>query len=132
MDYREVLERVVQKALDDGWQPRNYEFFENDEKVVAFDVWKRQSKKITFFTEEGVRFAIPFYELIFDHYFAKVLWPTDGFPQIARKAVPSTPTYAGKKAYSRPPSWPIRGSWQYHLQQMAISDDVIKYLGDNT
>lgn len=50
--------------------------------------------------------------IIFNHDFAKALWGT------------------------KVPAWSLDNSsleaWQYHLQQMVISPDSIKYLGENT
>ena len=58
----------------------------------------------------------PFYphwpSLLFSHAFAKALWGEDK-------------TYPGGQEKSE------LLSWQYHLQQMVISEDPIKYLGEN-
>lgn len=51
------------------------------------------------------------YDIIFSHDFAKALWGEE----------PSS-NYFGK------PGIPY---WQYHLQQMVIAEDPIKYLGEN-
>ncbi|RTK93202.1 hypothetical protein EKI60_06250 [Candidatus Saccharibacteria bacterium] len=57
----------------------------------------------------------PPYDLIFNHDFAKALWGEEAgvlnFPE-------------GKIHLQSP-------LWQYHLQQMVIADDPIKYLGEN-
>lgn len=56
------------------------------------------------------------YELyIFTHDFAKALWGED----IYNSKVDSGDSYNGTLI------------WQYHLQQMVISSDPIKYLGEN-
>lgn len=48
---------------------------------------------------------------LFSHDFAKALW--------------------GEESLYSPFSGTIKNNWQYHLQQMVIADDLIKYLGDN-
>lgn len=70
--------------------------------------------------------------LLYDHDFAKALWGE--YPDIEVHMMPvidfgitegrtitaiANPTHNYKK-------------WQYHLQQMVIADDPIKYLGANT
>lgn len=51
-------------------------------------------------------------QLIFNHGFAKALW---GYGK-------------GIKQYDVVPDI---DAWQYHLQQMVIAEDSVKYLGDN-
>ena len=48
--------------------------------------------------------------LLFNHDFAKALWGEEELMNM-----PTQPKY----------------TWQYHLQQMVIAEDPIKYIGDN-
>ena len=60
----------------------------------------------------------PYQVLIFNHDFAKALWdkPIQGYANVYR-------------------SYELNGrdieNWQYHLAEMAIADDPIKYLGEH-
>lgn len=67
------------------------------------------------FTEEG---------FIFNHDFAKALWG-----EYKPEEIPIGRPADGKY----PDNLTHRGlrKWQYHLQQMVIADDPIKYLGEN-
>ena len=56
--------------------------------------------------------------IIFSHDFAKKLW--------GKKSVCSC---CGKVEWSK--DWAVIEVWKYHLQQMVISDDPIKYLEKN-
>lgn len=57
-----------------------------------------------------------YYSIIFNHDFAKALWGEEmiwwGFPDTTHKKYELL-------------------TWQYHLQQMVIADDPIKYLGEH-
>lgn len=55
-------------------------------------------------------------QYIFNHDFAKALWGDEGF------------TSTGLRNYR---AEGVTRHWQYHLQQMVISPDPIKYLGEN-
>lgn len=56
-------------------------------------------------------------DLIYWHDFAKALWNTPRWTNPGEGV--HFETYDG------------RSEWQYHLQQMVIADDPIKYLGEN-
>jgi hypothetical protein len=58
--------------------------------------------------------------LIFNHDFAKALWPGDEI--VYRAEVFETPDGIGDEYLAL---------WEIRLQQMVISEDPIKYLGDN-
>lgn len=105
-----IIQEAIQKALDNGWQVR--EPFDG-EKIVAFDVYKYGTKKVTFFTDDAVRIHVPVWEVIFNHDFAKALW--------------------GEATYHDSGSEMLvdKLGWQDHLKQMVIANDPIKYLGEH-
>lgn len=76
-------------------------------------VWPR-GKEVEYMTMEGVDVR----PILFSHDFAKALWgdyPVHFVDQYA-------PTAEAKDDL---------GNWQYHLQQMVVADDPIRYLGEN-
>lgn len=97
----EVLEKAIQKAIDNGW-----DILSSTERS-GFNVgpsyyggwfvqWSDDPEDENTLIESDI-------EVIFNHDFAKALW--------------------GEA--------PKRPGWQYHLQQMVVADDPIKYLGDS-
>lgn len=61
--------------------------------------------------------------LIFDHEFAKALWPGDENTYAAECYKSPVEGDAGFDEYYT--------TWEYHLREMVISPDPIKYLGEN-
>lgn len=57
-----------------------------------------------------------YYRVIFNHDFAKALWGDN-------EVIVYSDTYEDIHEYLP--------NWQYHLQQMVIANDPIKYLGEN-
>lgn len=145
MTNQEILTKAIQKAIDGGWQEAEYKpcgthdynpqiWFDDDGVNLGFeaqcdksmagnDMWGRAWKEN---------------ELIFNHDFAKALWGEDwacewhGHPVgdgdlfCRRDDGKGTVTSICGAAKSV-----VLQVWQYHLQQMVIADDPIKYLGDN-
>jgi hypothetical protein len=67
---------------------------------------------------------VPAYELIVNHDFARALW---GDAVLTNEQVRLQSLWSGYDEYPNFDGEP----WQYHLQQLVLSDDPIKYLGDN-
>lgn len=65
---------------------------------------------------------VAFFQLIFNHDFAKALWGDN--PKIWE----SNDSYLDNDDSS---DNGFIWNWQYHLQQMVIADDPIKYLGEH-
>ena len=63
--------------------------------------------------------------LVYRHDFAKALWGDELHQETFIVPKELSKRFAGTKDLD------IKPVWQYHLQQMVISDDPIKYLGDN-
>lgn len=104
MSNQEILEKAIQKAIDGGWKGSPYLEYEK----LAGENWRSDMVM-----GEGIWLVAIVYSP--PHAFAKALWPEpkDVAERINRKNGGFIP------------------SWQYHLQQMVISDDPIKYLGES-
>lgn len=94
MDNQRILERAIQKALDNGWLPESL---------------NRPEIKQLFLSG-------PVRDYVFDHDFAKALWGEEVWTAFS--------DFEGNEEVEL-------YVWQYHLQQMVIVEDSIKYLGDN-
>lgn len=105
MTNQEILTKAIEKAIDGGWKCQYGEF----QRIVspAADIidwvmfWDRKYAK-----------ALNVEAVIFNHDFAKAIWP--GQAEI--------------------PGLTIKGdfpAWQYGLQQMVVADDPIEYLKEN-
>lgn len=107
MSNQEILEKAIKKAIDNGWKPP----LVGDLKGVEADMIT--GEYFAYFDyAKGLNSRYCVIGIVYaDHDFAKALWPT---PCVDDNPLCST---------CKP--------WQYHLQQMVISDDPIKYLGDN-
>jgi hypothetical protein len=151
MSDQEIIAARVQTALDRGWQPRSWQDGEGNvhtDTIVAFDVYKYGLRKVTFFTEDATRFHVPVWEIIFNHDFARALWPEEPNYYLACGGCDSTynfweedkygedmPTIkfcnqCGAKLTKEVDSY--TSPWHMHLRNMVIADDPIKYLGDNS
>lgn len=103
MDSKAVLEKAIQKAIDGGWV--NYEDYKPVD-LGAGDVGLEYA---------GSAVVLP-HCMIFNQQFAKALWGeemVDAGMLLNLEYRHPTPAY------------------RWHLQQMVIADDPIKYLGDN-
>jgi hypothetical protein len=110
-----VLEKAIQKAIDGGWEAhgvfRQVEFLVDED--MALLVWYDYGDEATFlgFRSEN--------DVIFNHDFAKALW--------GERKVDRIEELPGRvKTYYK-----TNSGWHYHLQQMVIAEDPIKYLGEN-
>jgi hypothetical protein len=113
MSSKEILEKAIQKAIDGGWPT-----------ILASSMveWNVYDDPIN--GRLGIAHKLAdrlvgvwsFAEVIYDPSFAKALRGDESF------------TTTGLKC-SRHPG--VNRYWQYHLRQMVIADDPIKYLGEN-
>lgn len=118
MTNKEILEKAIQKAIDGG-----YALPLNDERLDKYEIADDGLYDDSDF-EHPRELALSMEAIIFNHDFAKALWGdkpiTSPFMIDAQTALDCThPTYK------------TQPNWQYHLQQMAIADDPIKYLGEH-
>lgn len=108
-----TLERAIRRAIRNGWTPNGMPLkqvtvhwpdesdFPNDIDLI-YIIDDEQGIDAGFLSHD---------QILFNHDFAKALWgevPNSGYLKAANK-IP----------------------WKYHLQQMVIADDPIKYLGEN-
>lgn len=146
MTNKEILEKAIQKAIDGGWKVTN-STMDTPEKIMGWyaypDSWYDSYSNL----------------FIFNHDFAKALWgeevrtqydshyiPARGYPgePIPKEDIKDDKilknwdcTRCGapwKKCLAGTPcNLIVKGNtgYKYHLQQMVISEDPIKYLGDN-
>jgi len=117
-----ILEKAIQKAVNNGWNPiwgqphtPRLQDCKND-LLITTNISKgtQLDSDITIYwkSKGSLLYDASLYWTIFNHDFAKALWGE-------RKA--------GDEYLGQPM---IREGWQYRLQQMAIADYPIKYLGE--
>lgn len=130
MSNREILKKAIQKAIDGGW--KHYSMA-NDELEPEIFVYA-DSSMVNFGYHLNNRIyylggnAEPTNNLIYSHDFAKALFGkkehgTDG----AKWGAADNCTRCGMIDHEHSTYY----CWQYHLQQMVIAPDPIKYLGEN-
>lgn len=101
MTDKEILEKAIQKAIDNGWDNSPIDSMEWSDNDGA---WRYDA-----IGGESWHYQTDINTIIFSHDFAKALWGE-----------------STQQAYG-----PDFDGWQYHLQQMVIDDDPIKHLGEN-
>lgn len=117
MDNKEILEKAIQKAIDGGWangkklqaRIRGFEWYEFGDESG----WQEYEDRVTH------------KDFIFNHDFAKALWG-DSWKEDC-KTCGFTHYMYDKDQYDDEQADP----YIYHLQQMVIAEDPIKYLGEN-
>lgn len=131
MTKTQVLQKAIAIAVERGWRPlprslpTRIESWQGDHMVVVGVVGNRDGED---YESQWVR---ELEGIIFSHDFARALWGND----IPKKDF--KPTYKWNERLGRYNSWSelqeieTRPAWVYHLQEMVISDDPIKYLEDN-
>lgn len=124
MSDKDILENAIQVAIDGGWYIDGYKKF----KYPIID-----GVEITFFARKAMKYGAcqiypHYYELIFNHDFAKALWGEEDVCENCGNLWRGRDTH--DNSYDCSDS-PVQGAWQYYLQQMVIADDPIKYLGEN-
>lgn len=110
MTNQEILTKAIQKAIEGGWkQPDSLQFTDHSEYVIynvngLDDAWS----------------VFKIRELLLNREFAKALWGEA--PEECGCDCDGGPDYFDREEMP---------AWQYHLQQLVISEDPIKYLGEN-
>lgn len=103
MSNQEILQKAIEKAEANGWKP--YSKIAKSYRVGGQTVTAGQFR----LAARGHR------DVIFDQDFAKALW--------------NTPRFAINELHFETRDG--RSEWEYHLQNMVIAEDPIKYLGNN-
>lgn len=123
-----TLEKAIQKAIDGGWRQNN-SYRLSDEYFPSIDEDGIITARFDI-TPEGklMASAQPRRFSIFDHQFAQCLW--------GEKLVSDLPD--SRKYHNAQDLWwgtedcKFDGAvWQYHLQQLVISEDPLAYLEQN-
>lgn len=128
MTNQEILEKAMQKAIDGGWnhwwtgdflttkakergakQAATYLSIEEDHVCIR---WSNDNIPLE---DSDISIA----EIIFNHDFAKALWG-----EHTETMTVQNNTLNVKQVIDM-------DGWRYHLQQMVVAKDPIKYLGDN-
>lgn len=114
MSDKEILEKAIEKAIDGGWKQDLVWIHGNvkDKKQAFLDKIQVEDKWVYV----GFDDYISVNDIIFNHDFAKALWGKE------------SPT-ATRSQNIITLGW--NNGWKYHLKQMVIAGDPIKYLGDN-
>jgi hypothetical protein len=126
-EHQETLTRALDRAIANGWEYRYY-IFNPSEYGLLNDIKDWDFETIYLSKDKKAHIVYPHteYTLIFWHSFAKALWGEElihylngSWNQDDNPSISSSRT---------PFVYPM---WQYHLKQMVIADDPIKYLGEN-
>jgi hypothetical protein len=129
MTHQEILTKAIEKAIAGGWKwhstKHNRKFLRTGYYLDGVGIWFEELELVD---TEGVPaemvMGIDTYKTIFNHDFARALWGEG--TEFKRDTKHELWSYDG--TYS--PDFEGE-TWQYHLQQMVIADDPIKYLGDH-
>lgn len=117
MTHKEILEKAIQKAIEGGWSAKlndDLDWWEDDHKAWFDGSLGEWGGHV--YPESVV------HELIFNHDFAKALWGDSPFPH----------HYEHPDGETNQPLRPVNIPYYYwHLQQMVVADDPVKYLGEN-
>lgn len=118
MTDQQILEKAIQKAIDGG-----FKFFPEGELKVQDS---SDLDGIVFeFNTWPPHWTVPLSVIIFNHDFAKALWGEEPYSDNKTVNVSLKGGIVTEHKFSTEPAW------QYHLQQMVIAKDPIKYLGEN-
>ncbi|HSX00041.1 MAG TPA: hypothetical protein VLH38_03325 [Patescibacteria group bacterium] len=123
MTNQQILTQAIQKAIDGEWTRRGV----TDEGKMHFG-----DKGVLVDWLRGGREYMSIGDLMLDHAFAKALWG-EGKICIRCKGYETMPEKrpgdVEHKMFQH--DYVYLPSWQYHLQQMVVAEDPIKYLGEH-
>lgn len=108
---QQILEQAIQKARKNGWKMPMDNYAVHDGYIYG--------------NEMGGHSRIWIADLIFSHDFAKALWGEKIQPYTLASPTGSSFLDTDLLDVHELPAW------KFHLQQMVIADDPIKYLGEN-
>lgn len=115
MDNKTILEKAIQKAIDGGFNIVEFGKGHRFERFLTNDeVWN--------YTQAILMEPAYATELIFSHDFAKALWGKESVYMADCIESPEEGAAGFQENYD---------AWEFHLREMVIADDPIKYLGEN-
>lgn len=112
MTNEEILKAAIEKAVGDGFNLFGWKRFET--VIGGIGMWNGGSRG---FFSAGIKKLYSTEQIIFSHGFAKAFWGYAGTAEDGARSV--TVRFNGDRPILK---------WQYHLQQMVIQEDPIKYL----
>lgn len=120
MDKKDVLERAITKAIAGGYKPDGITEMKSYKPTIRNgQAWVR------WFNDSGQEVIQDLEHVIFNHDFAKAIW--GDFTATHNGTDISSATDWSKHIDDRVVIKQM--GYKYHLQQMVIADDPIKYLG---
>lgn len=128
MNNQQILEKAIRKSIDGGWTSGKYELdsLRNPPKIKPAN---GSDNELLQFITDNMLFNMSRDRVIFNHDFAKALWGKSSICNCCQfeagdKAFSEHDPYCSERTEYSP-------AYEYHLKQMVISDDPIKYLGEN-
>jgi hypothetical protein len=135
MTNEEILKKAIDKAIKNGWM----EDMVDDFNVVPYGNATLVVKIVYTEDDDTDTLSLDAFTIIFSHDFAKAFWPEE------KERCFVCPKCKYTKSYSKNDDWlfcPNDGrklktewvaseygqAWQYHLQQMVLEEDPVKYL----
>lgn len=125
---QEVLEKAIRKAIEGGWdllpsKDSNWMWYVGEGRVNGLCVHTKpdieKTGLITYFGNE-----YQYERIIYNHDFAKAIWGEELITCFECSEGGHTTDHGTNEPWTM-------FIWQYHLQQMVIAPNPIKYLGDN-
>ena len=116
-----ILKKAISKAVKNGWnwkgiQGRNWE------------IRKAEDRGVMLFWKDGfTRYHFPIGSIIFNHSFAKCFFGEDEI-FFRNRAMVFVKDCGGASYTPRVNEQQPYPAWQYHLQQLALAKDRLKYL----
>src|SRR5258708_2424084 len=110
-----ILGRAIQKAIANGWKDVSIKFAVRGTPQGLVVEWNTGA-------HSAIEFAM---QIIFNHEFAKALWGESLIHDIITRNYERDMTMYADRLFLDV------NNWQFHLQQMVIAEDPIKYLGEN-
>lgn len=122
MTHQQILAKAIQKAINNGWNDSN-DLLKNGGYDPVEKAWYYDEK------------VCDLEKVIFNHDFAKALWSNYWYCQSHEHGLHWSKRRVkdftkGELAEMDRICAPYR-IWQYHLQEMVISDEPIQYLGEH-
>lgn len=109
MTNEQILKKVIEKAVKNGWNDGDTD---GDAEWILFN-WCGDAEGLGIEEEK-------FESLMFNHSFAQALWGEDRNCDCKPIKLSLSTVHTNCNSEKK--------TWQYHLQQLAISTDRIKYL----
>lgn len=144
MNNQQILEKAIRKAIDGGWLPYFAEFdnFLNKDTLVyqIYNADLQDVASVLFgadakgYVAYAGQYRIPVLQLIFNHDFAKSLFGEDLLAFLYEDYTSNHSHMGGTLDYPYSEGAGMEykvKAYLYHLQNMVISDDPIKYLGEH-